>query len=119
MVLNPDVPVRTSPAAARLLEELHRETPGICALLGDSGCCGPGNVFLQAEPPRPSYLRIGSAGPVPIYADPSFLRTATAHDLVLDLRSVPVDDSLSLETCRGVRLTLVFERSAVRAPVAP
>ena len=101
--------LRSSERARELLAALAAEHRHLVVLLDDSGCCGPGNVFVQVEEPRPVYLPVGAVGGVPVYIAPSFLRGANAAQIFLDVRPAPLDDSLSLETARGVRLTVAFE----------
>jgi uncharacterized protein (DUF779 family) len=111
--------VRSSPRARQLLAELATEHAQLVVLLDDSGCCGPGNVFVQVEPPRPGYRRAGVVGDVPVYIAPSFLRDADVSQISLDVRPAPLDDSLSLETARGVRLTVVFQPAAEPGSTTP
>ncbi|MGB6442191.1 MAG: hypothetical protein WBF81_02710 [Thermoplasmata archaeon] len=101
--------LRTSPPALELLEVLSAEHPPLHLLLDDSGCCGPGNVFVQTEPPRAPYLPIGRAGPVPVYVHPAFLRGTPPSSLFLDVRAAPLDDSGSLETAHARRFTVRFD----------
>jgi len=103
------VPVRASRSALELLEEIAGTHPRLYLLLDDSGCCGPGNVFLQSDPPRAVYRLLGWVGEVPVYAEPRFLRGAGARDVALDVRASPVDDSFSLEAGRGWRFTVAFD----------
>ena len=108
----PSVPVRVTPAAAELLRELRAEHGALVVLLDDSGCCGPGNVFVQTEAPRPAYRPIGTAEGVPVYADPTFVRDGSEATVCLDVRAAPLDDSLSLEAALGSRFVVRFEAPA-------
>ena len=92
-----------------MLRELIAEHGPLYLLLDDSGCCGPGNVFVQAETPRESYLPIGEAAGIPVSIDPGFLRGDDPARLSLDLRPAPNDDSFSLEARHSQRFTVTFE----------
>jgi uncharacterized protein (DUF779 family) len=102
--------VGASPRARELLRALVAERGPLVLLLDDSGCCGPGNVFVQVERPRPSYRWVATVERAEVFIAPSFLQEADPSAIVLDVRPAPLDDSLSLETARGVRLTVEFGR---------
>ncbi len=114
-----DEAIGVSAEGRALLIELARESgPGLCVLLDDSGCCGPGNVFVQSESPQPSYRFYASVAGIPVYADPAFVRDARPSEVRLDVRSAPRDDSASLESRHGVRLVVAFVPRR-RAPSEP
>ena len=84
-------------------------------LLDDTGCCGPSNVFLQDHAPFPIYESLGRVNGVTVSIHPTFARGG-ARIFVVDAYPSEADDSFSLETTLGHRLTLGFETAKSGEP---
>ncbi|MFQ5986279.1 MAG: DUF779 domain-containing protein [Thermoplasmata archaeon] len=102
--------VRFTAQAQGLIRRLRKRHPDLYLLLDDTGCCGPSSVFLQQTPPSPVYETMGRVDGVEVYIHPSFAGDR-AQAYTVDAYPSETDDSFSLETALGHRLTLGF-RSA-------
>ena len=109
------VKVRLTAKARALIRQVRETHPNLHLLLDDTGCCGPSNVFLQDRVPAPPYEALGRIDGVKVYIHPIFAG-GRVQAFVLDAYVSEADDSFSLETALGRRLTLAFEpvRSSVK-----
>ncbi|MFQ5552876.1 MAG: DUF779 domain-containing protein [Thermoplasmata archaeon] len=106
--------VRFTAQAQGLLRRLRKRHPDLYLLLDDTGCCGPSNVFLQQTPPAPVYEAIGTVDGVEVFIHPTFAGDR-AHAYTVDAYPSETEDSFSLETALGHRLTLGFRSVAENA----
>ena len=113
------VKVRLTAKAQALIRQVRETHPDLHLLLDDTGCCGPSNVFLQDRGPAPPFEALGRIDGVEVYVHPTFAR-GRVRPFVLDAYVSEADDSFSLETALGRRLTLAFEpvRSGVKGSSA-
>jgi len=109
-----DASVRLTERAKDLVRRIGRDYDRLFILLDDTGCCGPGNVFLQKERPGEPYVTVGTAEGLEIRIHPSFHGDRRGEEFVIDAHVAAMDDSFSLETRYGYRFILHLDRRAVR-----
>lgn len=100
--------IELTDSAREVLSDLREDNPAIHVLVDDTGCCGSSHVFVQDHPPGPRYEAVGTAEGVDVHLHPGFQRGTTLEELSIDVTETRADDSFSLETRLGVRLTLAL-----------
>ncbi|MFQ6012040.1 MAG: DUF779 domain-containing protein [Thermoplasmata archaeon] len=110
--------VRFTPRTQGLIRRVQATHPDLYLLLDDTGCCGPSNVFLQDRPPAPVYEALGQVDGVDVYIHPTFAG-GRAQAFTIDAYRSETDDSFSLETALGHRLTLGRRTEEARARDSP
>ena len=101
--MQPDVEFTTK--AAALLLRMRAEHPSLMLLLDDTSCCANSNVMVRKSRPSWPVDLLSDKDGVQVYINPALRKSLKATRIVIDVIDF-ADDSLSLETNYGKRLTM-------------
>jgi uncharacterized protein len=102
-----DVRVVLTDDAADAVERARGEFGDDLTMLIGNGCCDSTAPFLFSRyVTGPAEIRVGDAAGVPVHLDASLVDLFAGHEVVVDVRDGPRDDSFSCETELGLRFTM-------------
>ena len=111
--MHPDV--RLTPTAAALLQTISKEHRSLVLLLDDTSCCSNSNVMLRESEPSWPVSLLAEIDGLRIFVNPVLERSLKAEQITIDAIDF-ADDSLSLETDYGKRLTMSVEPGPTQRP---
>ena len=100
--------VRLTTTAAALLQTISKEHRSLVLLLDDTSCCSNSNVMLRESKPSWPVSLLAEIDGLRIFVNPVLERSLKAQQITIDALDF-ADDSLSLETDYGKRLTMSVE----------
>jgi uncharacterized protein (DUF779 family) len=92
--------------AKEVIRELKKHHPDLSIVIESSSCCSNSSIFVRSNPPNGTVIYLGEYEGVKVFLDPILKSVLSFNRLILDVLDFS-DDSLSLETNLGKRLTLI------------
>lgn len=107
--------VRLTRSAAALLQTISTEHRSLVLLLDDTSCCSNSNVMLRESKPSWPVSLLAEIDGLQIFVNPVLERSLKAAQITIDALDF-ADDSLSLETDYGKRLTMSADPKPTQHP---